>query len=461
MNVRTFENRRPGAEIRGEKAMWSRQRLMDRAFKLTLLGAALTLWVQMGRAQSGIEEPINIIGQPVGIGARALGMGGAYVAAADDYTAVYWNPAGLALIRKMEVNLALSHTRHRDEASAAGITVEDRMSQTRLNAAGLVVPVPTYRGSLVFAFGYHRPKTFDNSFSFKWFNPTPNDRVTQHWNEFEEGYLDVWSVGGAIDLSPNLSVGGALNVWGGKNDYQWALREFDTENLYTFRQGIDEDNITTSVKASELKAGALFRLGDLIRLGATVTLPRTYTFSEDWSTSSKTDFDDGSSDLQGNSGSYEYKLNFPFVFSAGACLRLLNLTASGELEFTDWSQVKYSSDPPVAEYTRTEANLFIHENYRATTSAKVGAEFTLPATGIQLRGGLALVPSPLRNVSSEYDRKYFSLGLGVLLDKQLKLDLSWTRGMWTQTTPRLTEDVVDLSEKVHRDLFLATVAFRF
>lgn len=34
----------------------------------------------------------------VGIGARAIGMGGAYVSMANDATAMYWNPAGLALI---------------------------------------------------------------------------------------------------------------------------------------------------------------------------------------------------------------------------------------------------------------------------------------------------------------------------------------------------------------------------
>ena len=31
------------------------------------------------------------------LGTRAAGMGGAFVAVADDATAVYWNPAGLAL----------------------------------------------------------------------------------------------------------------------------------------------------------------------------------------------------------------------------------------------------------------------------------------------------------------------------------------------------------------------------
>src|SRR5258708_2353878 len=38
----------------------------------------------------------------VGVGARGLGMGGAYTALADDANAVYWNPAGLAQVEKRE-----------------------------------------------------------------------------------------------------------------------------------------------------------------------------------------------------------------------------------------------------------------------------------------------------------------------------------------------------------------------
>jgi len=38
-----------------------------------------------------------------GIGARAMGMGGAFVAVADDATAAYWNPAGLGMLNKREL----------------------------------------------------------------------------------------------------------------------------------------------------------------------------------------------------------------------------------------------------------------------------------------------------------------------------------------------------------------------
>lgn len=39
----------------------------------------------------------------LGVGARAMGMGSAYVALAEDPTASYWNPAGLAAIRGTQV----------------------------------------------------------------------------------------------------------------------------------------------------------------------------------------------------------------------------------------------------------------------------------------------------------------------------------------------------------------------
>jgi len=40
----------------------------------------------------------------IGVGARALGMGGAFCSVVDDGTAFYWNPAGLAFIKKPQLS---------------------------------------------------------------------------------------------------------------------------------------------------------------------------------------------------------------------------------------------------------------------------------------------------------------------------------------------------------------------
>ena len=44
----------------------------------------------------------------IGIGARAVGMGEAFVAVANDPSAIYWNSAGVASLIRSE--LAVSHT---------------------------------------------------------------------------------------------------------------------------------------------------------------------------------------------------------------------------------------------------------------------------------------------------------------------------------------------------------------
>lgn len=67
----------------------------------------------------------------IGVGARSLGMGGAYVAVANDGTAFYWNPAGLALLERAELNFMYS-------ANFGGLT--DPLSS--YNHAGLALPLP-------------------------------------------------------------------------------------------------------------------------------------------------------------------------------------------------------------------------------------------------------------------------------------------------------------------------------
>lgn len=74
---------------------------MDKIFRsilLTLLVAALATPAfaeSAGRAGAYLK---------MGVGARALGMGSAFTAVADDSTAAFWNPAGLALLARPEAS---------------------------------------------------------------------------------------------------------------------------------------------------------------------------------------------------------------------------------------------------------------------------------------------------------------------------------------------------------------------
>ena len=51
---------------------------------------------------------------PVGSGARATGMGGAFIGIADDATSASWNPAGLIQLEKPEISIVGAYLSNRD-----------------------------------------------------------------------------------------------------------------------------------------------------------------------------------------------------------------------------------------------------------------------------------------------------------------------------------------------------------
>ena len=69
----------------------------------------------------------------MGVGARAIGMGGAFVAIADDPSATFWNPAGLTEVKDSQISLSadLPH-----DFSACSLVYKPSLKQlARLNAA--------------------------------------------------------------------------------------------------------------------------------------------------------------------------------------------------------------------------------------------------------------------------------------------------------------------------------------
>lgn len=61
----------------------------------------------------------------IGVGAQAVGMGGAYVSVVNNATALHWNPAGVALLEEMNIDVV--HT--------------NWIAETKFDFAGAVVPL--------------------------------------------------------------------------------------------------------------------------------------------------------------------------------------------------------------------------------------------------------------------------------------------------------------------------------
>ncbi len=98
-------------------------------------------------------------------GARALGMGGAFLGLADDASAAEANPAGLTILRKTEVSLEGRNFRNAQKVFTSGsfpnLQEEEFSSFSRnveLSFASVVVPIKDF----AIAAYYHQPISYDN-----------------------------------------------------------------------------------------------------------------------------------------------------------------------------------------------------------------------------------------------------------------------------------------------------------
>ncbi|MCD4813719.1 PorV/PorQ family protein [bacterium] len=83
---------------------------MKKDFRKKIMAVTYLIVIIMVAKTGGAEGTAGAAGAylKMGIDARALGMGGAYTAVADDAAAVYWNPAGLAVMKRQQ--LAATYT---------------------------------------------------------------------------------------------------------------------------------------------------------------------------------------------------------------------------------------------------------------------------------------------------------------------------------------------------------------
>jgi len=93
--------------------------------------------------------------------ARFLGMGNAANSLSNDLVAGLFNPAGIALLRKGEVDFGFNSNSFSNSATFFNRVTDANNISSRWNQVGIVLPVPTSRGSLTFALGYNVTNDFN------------------------------------------------------------------------------------------------------------------------------------------------------------------------------------------------------------------------------------------------------------------------------------------------------------
>ena len=152
-----------------------------------------------------------------GLGARAIALGGAYTSISNDFTATFWNPAGLTQIQKSSVYTSIGHLAHSADISFGSDQVSPLTeSYTRLDGIGLVYKSPFSRKNIVWAIGRNTLFGFDNKISVQ------TGGIGENLSIIETGEIHAWTGAVAAEISPRTSFGISVNWLRGSDDYDFS-----------------------------------------------------------------------------------------------------------------------------------------------------------------------------------------------------------------------------------------------
>lgn len=427
---------------------------------MKILAIAL-LCVGVGGAVAQEERAIDNF---AGVGVRAMGMGGAFVGVADDFTAMYWNPAGLAQMQRREVQVSFLRNSRANDSVFNGTAGRSELTNTRFGSLGFVYPYPVYRGSLVLAAGFTRIKDFDWNLKQEGEASFTNGTL-QADNFFQhEGELGLWGVSAAVDVSPAISLGATLGLVSGEDEAVSKLDWDDSQDNFFEERFLTRSTFTDEYKWTpyailgamlrtprdkpRYRLGATFSTGGVHKIRYVFRGPFSYgepnpcqhllpedtpdSFLEDDYGSIKCD-DGTEKEFLEEEVSNTYQLALPFEFGVGLSAEALpGLTLAGSLHLAEWSQSEYKG----ADDYRLRANNEFETQYRNAWRYHLGVEYQVPVFALDLRAGYFVDPIPFVGddppIRIEEDRRFITLGAGILIDEVFQVDIAWMRGAFKQ-----------------------------
>ena len=399
-------------------------------------------------------------------GAKPHSLGGAYTAIANAQTAIRYNPAGLAQFLNSEAFATFSQFNYNSEVTSIGSESSRNTGYSKMSDIGFTLPVPTYRGSLAIGFSYYQVRDLDGALNLVRFIPhfSAYDSITVHYDNYTNGTLSQTSIGGAIEVSPDLYVGLALNIWGGDRDYnnRFSLRDVPY-NIYYWSRFDSTDHTKTDFSGLNFTLGFLYQWKDIGSLAAVIKTPVALKAREHWSYLDNPVFEpDAPEDIIQNfppyyaedSGTVEYKIRSPWILRLGGALSRGPLTLSCDVEFIDYSQIRYLTDTAYEDVDETSANILIMQELRNVQNIYLGGEVRWPGMPLIIRGGYTILKNPARSASRKTFNRW-SAGVGLELSDQISVDAGYARTRYDGVTDSLISD-----EQIETGKLLITLNYK-
>jgi hypothetical protein len=312
---------------------------------LAALSVALAAPGAAQQAAPGVgDDPLGIPGQQnltLGSGARAYGMGGAFLARADDATAASWNPAGLSYLRAPELSLVGVH----NSFSTVEGGVSDSLKGSSVDFAAFTWPIGRGEVRGAVQLSYQRALSFDGDRRIEQLGAIEDDdgnevgtQIVRIDEGVSDGGFDVVAIGTGLRLSRHVRAGFTVNRW--LNGYRQSLER----NIYNLPTNRPRRFFDLGFEPG----GWSFNFGLIVSPVETLNLAAVYKTSYTASVAlnrARRDFYDSAdqpTEVTTNSWSSDFvRVDFPSSFGLGLSWRPREtLTLSADYTRSNWSQAR-------------------------------------------------------------------------------------------------------------------------
>ena len=381
---------------------------------------AATLFQNIGIASSP---------NPVGSGARAMGMAGAFIGVADDATAASWNPGGLIQLERPELSIVADYNARKEDFTSDAqpkINNTGDVDAFELNYFSATYPFHFHR-NMVVSLNYQRLYDFKRNFSYLHDYSSAGLDLEQNKHFSQDGSIGALGLAGAVQITPKISLGATLNIWTDELWWKNGWNENYSENGIGSEGGIPVtidtriDDQYSRFRGINANFGLLWYINQNLTIGAVVKTPFTaeilHEFTYEQTETYDAPVDDTSTTHQRLKEDVE--LDMPLSYGIGFAWRFSDAFSMDlDVYRTDWSKYTLTDDQG-NEFSPIDGRPKSQSNVEDTTQVRIGAEYLYIMQDknmvIPVRAGLFYDPEPSEGSPENFYG--FSIGSGIAYNR--------------------------------------------